>query len=60
MNVHEWLIKLIIYTLDTVGRCYKENNYTLCPHTAVGVAYQYNNNKDVKQVYNHNINYKDI
>jgi len=36
--------------LDTVGRCYKENNYTLCPHTAVGVAYQYNNNKDVKQV----------
>merc|ERR1719209_2423756 len=27
--------------IETVSRCYKENEYILCPHTAVGVAYHY-------------------
>ena len=27
--------------IETLARCYKENEYILCPHTAVGVAYHY-------------------
>lgn len=26
---------------STISRCYKENNYVVCPHTAIGVAYYY-------------------
>jgi|LakMenEpi03Aug12_release.lakeMendotaPanAssembly.Ray.scaffolds.fasta_scaffold851313_1 hypothetical protein len=26
---------------ETVSRCYEENRYIICPHTAVGVAYIY-------------------
>jgi len=27
--------------IHTLARCFKENDYILCPHTAVGVAYHY-------------------
>ena len=27
--------------IETLARCFKENEYILCPHTAVGVAYHY-------------------
>jgi len=30
--------------IDTLSRCHKENDYILCPHTAVGVAYHYRKN----------------
>jgi len=26
---------------SAISRCYKENNYVVCPHTAIGVAYYY-------------------
>ncbi|ESO90383.1 hypothetical protein LOTGIDRAFT_233860 [Lottia gigantea] len=40
---------------STIKRCYDENKYTICPHTAVGVAYHYhqlqkNTEADVKRV----------
>ena len=31
--------------IETLSRCYKENEYILCPHTAVGVAYHYAQDK---------------
>jgi len=31
--------------IETLARCYKENDYILCPHTAVGVAYHYSQTK---------------
>ena len=33
-----------------LGRCYKENEYIICPHTSVGVAYAYANPKPIPQV----------
>ena len=37
--------------IETLARCYKENKYILCPHTAVGVAYHYAQDKhDYPQV----------
>ena len=38
--------------IETLSRCYKENEYILCPHTAVGVAYHYAQDKqEYPQVY---------
>ena len=31
--------------IETLARCFKENEYILCPHTAVGVAYHYSQAK---------------
>merc|ERR1711892_1198313 len=37
--------------IETMTRCFKENEYILCPHTAVGVAYHYAQDKqDYPQV----------
>jgi len=37
--------------IETMTRCFKENEYILCPHTAVGVAYHYAQHKqDYPQV----------
>lgn len=30
----------------TIKRCWDENHYNLCPHTAIGVAYVYNKDKN--------------
>ena len=29
--------------VSTIKRCYDENRYRLCPHSAVGVRYHYDN-----------------
>jgi len=36
--------------VSTMARCNKENSYTLCPHTAVGVFYHYQKSTDKPQV----------
>jgi len=36
--------------IETVSKCYKENEYIVCPHTAVGVNYQINHQKPLPQV----------
>ncbi|XP_023343189.1 threonine synthase-like 2 [Eurytemora carolleeae] len=36
--------------IDVLGRCFTENDYIICPHTSVGVAYAYANPKPIPQV----------
>ncbi|XP_071949026.1 threonine synthase-like 2 [Antedon mediterranea] len=36
-------------TLKTMTNCWQENNYLLCPHTAVAVAYYYRNSNSEKE-----------
>merc|ERR1740131_679113 len=36
--------------IETMKSCYANNNYIICPHTAVGVAYLNNNNKQLPQI----------
>jgi threonine synthase len=37
--------------IETMRRCYRDNHYILCPHTAVGMAYFYaNTNNNIPQI----------
>jgi len=36
--------------IDTMKKCYEENAYIICPHTAVGMAYLYGNKKNLPQI----------
>ncbi|KAK3797702.1 hypothetical protein RRG08_054719 [Elysia crispata] len=33
---------------SAIKRCWDENEYNICPHTAIGVAYYYSHGKDIK------------
>ncbi|GFR74514.1 threonine synthase-like 2 [Elysia marginata] len=53
LNAMKAAIKVYTVTGDeeiktTLKRCWDENQYNLCPHSAVGVAYYYNQKKDIK------------
>ncbi|RUS76184.1 hypothetical protein EGW08_016062 [Elysia chlorotica] len=44
-----------VYTVEgdeeiksAIKRCWDENEYNICPHTAIGVAYYYKHSKDIK------------
>ena len=44
-----------VYTVEgdeeikgTIKRCWDDNQYTICPHTAVGVAYYYRHSKAIQ------------
>ena len=34
--------------IEVMNRCYEENNYVLCPHTAIGMMYHYKTKRKPK------------
>ena len=34
--------------IEVMNRCYEENNYVICPHTAIGMMYHYKTKRKPK------------